>query len=52
MCVGCAIGNQVKYPTRRWHTSFVASSRFNSRMTGHMFPRHKSQMEFLFNPEA
>lgn len=50
-CLECALGKEKKFPTRRWHTSFVNSDRTGSRMAGHFFPRHKHQVEFLFNPE-
>ena len=50
-CVACALGRQSRYPTRRWHTSYVNSHRTGSRLAGHSFPRHKHQIEFLFDPE-
>lgn len=50
-CIECALGRERAVPTRRWHTSFVNAHRTASRMTGHSFPRHQHQLEFLFNPE-
>lgn len=50
-CISCALGREIKIPTRRWHTSFVNTHRTGSRLTGQFFPRHRHQMEFLFNPE-
>ncbi|CAD2218282.1 hypothetical protein AGDE_10942 [Angomonas deanei] len=50
-CLPCALGREVRVPTRRWHTSFVNTHRTGSRMTGQFFPRHSHQMEFLFNPK-
>jgi hypothetical protein len=50
-CMSCAIGRSPSIPTRRWHTSFVNTHFTGSRQSGHFFPRHKSQMEFLYNPE-
>lgn len=49
-CIGCALGKEPSIPTRRWHSSYVNTHFSGSRLTGHFFPRHKSQMEFLFNP--
>lgn len=49
-CLSCALGRDVRVPTRRWHTSYVNTHRTGSRMTGEFFPRHKSQWEFLFDP--
>lgn len=50
-CVDCALGRDKRIPTRRWHSPFVNADRTSSRMTGSFFPRHKHQIEFLFNPE-
>lgn len=52
VCPDCSIGRHRAYPTRRWHVSYVESERFNSRFSGHQFPRHKSQIDFLNNPET
>lgn len=50
-CISCALGREVKIPSRRWHTSFVNTHRTGSRLTGEFFPRYRHQMEFLFNPK-
>lgn len=50
-CVSCALGREVKCPSRRWHSSYVNTYNTGSRMTGQFFPRHRRDMEFLFNPE-
>lgn len=49
-CMGCVQGKPIVYPTRNWHTPFVNTYNTASRMTGHKFPRHAHQQEFLFNP--
>lgn len=51
-CLACAMGRDVRVPTRRWHTSFVNTHRTGSRMSGHFFPRHRHQMEFVFDPDS
>ncbi|AAZ11732.1 LIM domain containing protein, putative [Trypanosoma equiperdum] len=51
-CIPCALGRDVRVPTRRWHTSYVNTHRTGSRLTGHFFPRHSHQMEFLFDPNS
>eukprot|EP00796_Vickermania_ingenoplastis_P011623 gene11623-8011_t len=50
LCIACALGRDIRVPTRRWHTSFVNTHRTGSRLTGSFFPRHRSQMEFALNP--
>ncbi|ESL12227.1 hypothetical protein TRSC58_00009 [Trypanosoma rangeli SC58] len=49
-CISCALGRDIRVPTRRWHTSYVNTHRTGSRMSGHFFPRHKHQMAFLLDP--
>lgn len=50
-CLDCAVGREKGVPTRRWHSPFVNGDRTSSRVSGAFFPRHKHQIEFLFNPE-
>ncbi|AYU80824.1 conserved hypothetical protein [Leishmania infantum JPCM5] len=50
-CLSCALGRDIRVPTRRWHTSYVNTHRTGSRLTGQFFPRHRHQMEFLFSPK-
>lgn len=50
-CLSCALGREVRVPTRRWHTSYINTHRTGSRLTGQFFPRHKHQMELVFNPK-
>lgn len=50
-CISCALGRDIRVPSRRWHTSYVNTHRTGSRLTGEFFPRQRSQMEFLFNPD-
>ena len=51
-CIHCALGHDVRVPTRRWHTSYVSSEEYGSKMVGHKFPRFKHQLEFLADPNA
>jgi hypothetical protein len=54
ICMTCALGRQSQYPYRWWHGSdnTVTRGRTASRMTGHMFPRHQHQTEFLHDPDG
>jgi hypothetical protein len=49
-CVPCALGKTPEMPMRWWHQPRVGPGRYNSRMTGHEFPRHKKQIEFIYDP--
>lgn len=49
ICVGCAVGKPVQFPTRRWHTSYTQCGRTASRMTGTFFPRKSGQLGFVYS---
>lgn len=49
-CLRCALGKPIEVPNRWWHLPRIGAGRYDSRRTGHEFPRHKKQIDFLYDP--
>ena len=52
ICLECAMGRHKSPPRVDWHIPSIQRGHYSSRRTGHMFPRHQEQMDFICDPDV